>query len=41
MNYKITDTEFRLEDPQNVGGLYMPLVNEKVMSCITPDGHGG
>ncbi len=40
MNYKITDTEFRLEDPQNVGGLYMPLVNEKVMSCITPDGHG-
>ena len=40
MNYKITDTEFHLENPQSISGLYMPLVNEKVMSCITPDGHG-
>lgn len=40
MNYKITDTEFHLDHPQDISGLYMPLVNEKVMSCITPDGHG-
>ena len=40
MNYKMTDTEFHLENPQDVSGLYMPLVNEKVMSCVTPDGHG-
>lgn len=36
----MTDTEFHLENPQDVSGLYMPLVNEKVMSCVTPDGHG-
>ena len=40
MNYKLTDTEFHLDNPQDLSGLYMPLVNEKVMSCITPDGHG-
>lgn len=40
MDYKISDLEFYLGDPEDVSYLYMPLVNEKVMSCITPDGHG-
>lgn len=29
-----------LENPDNVSYLYLPLVNQKVKSCITPDGHG-
>lgn len=40
MKYKISDTEFYLEDPENISYLYMPVANERIMSCITPDGHG-
>ncbi|MDO5336557.1 MAG: cellobiose phosphorylase [Eubacteriales bacterium] len=32
--------EFDLENPEKISYLYMPLVNERVMSSITPDGHG-
>lgn len=29
-----------IKDPNNISCLYLPLVNDKVKSCITPDGHG-
>lgn len=40
MEYKLSDTEFYLENPEEFNYLYMPLVNECIMDCITPDGHG-
>ncbi len=40
MDYRLSDTEFYLKDAGDISYLYMPLVNEKIMSCITPDGHG-
>ena len=39
MDYRLSDTEFYLKDAGDISYLYMPLVNEKIMSCITPDGH--
>lgn len=40
MKYKISDLEFCLDNPEDINYLYMPLVNEKIMDCITPNGHG-
>ena len=40
MDCRLSDTEFYLKDAGDISYLYMPLVNEKIMSCITPDGHG-
>ena len=40
MDYRLSDTKFYLKDAGDISYLYMPLVNEKIMSCITPDGHG-
>ena len=40
MKHRLSDTEFYLENPEDISYLYIPLVNERVMSCITPNGHG-
>lgn len=40
MEHEENYMKFILEDPDNYSYLYLPLVNDKVKSCITPDGHG-
>ena len=40
MEYRFGNEEFIVISPEENHNLYVPLVNEKVMSCITVDGHG-
>lgn len=40
MDQELNKMKITIKNPDNSSYLYLPLVNEKVKSCITPDGHG-
>lgn len=40
MDQELNKMKITVENPDNISYLYFPLVNNKVKSCITPDGHG-
>lgn len=40
MNQEWSKMKITIENPDNSSYLYLPIVNNKVKSCITPDGHG-